>query len=93
MVFLQMKGASILEQAFLETLMDKAWPAAERETLDSGSAGEWVLRASDGVTQRANSVWAKNLPGMLPGAPDMAEAGLAVATGADLGVDAGGLKA
>ncbi|MNE21122.1 hypothetical protein D3C80_1142710 [compost metagenome] len=29
----------------------------------------------------------------VPGAPDMAEAGLAVATGADLDVDAGGLKA
>ncbi|YCH08496.1 GNAT family N-acetyltransferase [Arthrobacter sp. alpha11c] len=62
----------MLEQAFLETLMDKAWPAVEREALDSGSAGEWVLRASAGVTQRANSVWARNLPGMLSGEPDMA---------------------
>src|SRR4029453_7247302 len=67
-----MKGAAMLEQTFLETLMDKAWPAVEREALDSGSAGEWVLRASAGVTQRANSVWARNLPGMLSGAPDMA---------------------
>ncbi|MEV7662246.1 GNAT family N-acetyltransferase [Paenarthrobacter sp. NPDC089316] len=42
----------MLEQAFLEGLMDKAWPALERE-----DSGEWVLRASEGVTQRANSVW------------------------------------
>ncbi|MFC8038346.1 GNAT family N-acetyltransferase [Paenarthrobacter sp. NPDC057355] len=32
--------------------MDKAWPALERE-----ESGQWVLRASEGVTQRANSVW------------------------------------
>lgn len=32
--------------------MDAAWPAPERHDL-----GEWVLRAADGVTQRANSVW------------------------------------
>ena len=42
----------MLEQALLEDLMDKAWPALEREV-----SGEWVLRASEGVTQRANSVW------------------------------------
>jgi len=35
--------------------MDKAWPALECE-----DTGEWVLRASDGVTQRANSVWIRN---------------------------------
>lgn len=48
----------MLEQATLETLMDKAWPACERE-----DTGEWVLRASDGVTQRANSVWPRDLSG------------------------------
>ncbi|BCW36502.1 putative N-acetyltransferase YobR [Arthrobacter sp. StoSoilA2] len=48
----------MLEQAFLETLMDKAWPAVERK-----DTGEWVLRASSGVTQRANSVWPRSLPG------------------------------
>ncbi|MDI2033056.1 GNAT family N-acetyltransferase [Paenarthrobacter nitroguajacolicus] len=42
----------MLEQSLLEDLMDKAWPALERE-----ESGEWVLRASEGVTQRANSVW------------------------------------
>lgn len=36
----------------LEALMDAAWPA-----LDRHDTGEWVLRAADGVTQRANSVW------------------------------------
>lgn len=35
-----------------ETLMDAAWQAPERY-----DTGEWVLRAADGVTQRANSVW------------------------------------
>jgi GNAT superfamily N-acetyltransferase len=35
-----------------ESLMDAAWPAPERDDM-----GEWVLRAADGVTQRANSVW------------------------------------
>ncbi|WP_416429672.1 GNAT family N-acetyltransferase [Paenarthrobacter nicotinovorans] len=42
----------MMEQALLEDLMDKAWPALDRE-----ETGEWVLRASEGVTQRANSVW------------------------------------
>nr|WP_043794624.1 GNAT family N-acetyltransferase [Pseudarthrobacter chlorophenolicus] len=32
--------------------MDAAWPAPERQGL-----GPWVLRAAEGVTQRANSVW------------------------------------
>jgi len=36
----------------LEALMDAAWPAPDRH-----DTGEWVLRAADGVTQRANSVW------------------------------------
>ncbi|MFB9712541.1 GNAT family N-acetyltransferase [Arthrobacter methylotrophus] len=38
--------------ALLEELMDRAWPAPDRE-----DAGGWVLRAAGGVTQRANSVW------------------------------------
>ena len=38
-----------------EALMDSAWPAPERHDL-----GEWVLRAADGVTQRANSVWPRD---------------------------------
>ncbi|WP_427131339.1 GNAT family N-acetyltransferase [Pseudarthrobacter sp. S9] len=42
--------------ADIETLMDAAWPAAERE--ESG----WVLRAASGVTQRANSVWVRSEP-------------------------------
>ncbi|TVU66508.1 GNAT family N-acetyltransferase [Paenarthrobacter nitroguajacolicus] len=48
----------MVEQATIESLMDKAWPALERE-----AAGEWVLRASDGVTQRANSVWPRSIQG------------------------------
>lgn len=57
----------MLEQAFLETLMDKAWPAVERE-----DTGEWVLRASEGVTQRANSVWPRNLSDAAEGIPELA---------------------
>jgi ribosomal protein S18 acetylase RimI-like enzyme len=38
--------------------MDAAWPAPDRE--DSGG---WVLRAAAGVTQRANSVWAREPEG------------------------------
>ncbi|MET3369553.1 UNVERIFIED_CONTAM: GNAT superfamily N-acetyltransferase [Jeotgalibacillus campisalis] len=61
----------MMEQALLESLMDKAWPALERENLDLGHAGEWVLRASGGVTQRANSVWPRNSGGPhgTPGIP------------------------
>ena len=44
----------------LETLMDAAWPAVERE-----ESGGWVLRAASGVTQRANSVWPRD-PGEDP---------------------------
>ena len=36
----------------LERVMDAAWPAPDRE-----ETGGWVLRAADGVTQRANSIW------------------------------------
>jgi len=42
----------------IETLMDAAWPAPDREE----SAG-WVLRAAAGVTQRANSVWPREPDG------------------------------
>lgn len=49
--------ASLLAIPGLEGLMDAAWPAAERE-----ESGGWVLRAASGVTQRANSVWAR-VPG------------------------------
>ncbi len=45
----------------LEALMDAAWPAAERE-----ESGGWVLRAASGVTQRANSVWPRDLGGEDP---------------------------
>ncbi|MBP2265598.1 ribosomal protein S18 acetylase RimI-like enzyme [Pseudarthrobacter sp. PvP004] len=66
----------MLDQAFLESLMDRAWPALEREDLDledldPGNTGGWVLRASEGVTQRANSVWPRNLDGGSMGNPDM----------------------
>ncbi|MFJ4025859.1 GNAT family N-acetyltransferase [Paenarthrobacter sp. NPDC089989] len=50
-----------LEQDSIEQLMDAAWPACERE-----DAGPWVLRASDGVTQRANSVWPRHLDAGAP---------------------------
>ena len=40
------------EPAILESAMDAAWPALERQ-----DAGGWVLRAAAGVTQRANSIW------------------------------------
>ena len=41
----------------LEHVMDAAWPA-----LDRGETGSWVLRAADGVTQRANSIWPRTEP-------------------------------
>jgi GNAT superfamily N-acetyltransferase len=44
--------AYLISLPTLEMLMDVAWPAPERH-----DTGEWVLRAADGVTQRANSVW------------------------------------
>ncbi|HKU36132.1 MAG TPA: GNAT family N-acetyltransferase [Paenarthrobacter sp.] len=46
----------MLDQSSIETLMDKAWPSLDRE-----ESGAWVLRASEGVTQRANSVWPRGL--------------------------------
>ncbi|WP_284982494.1 GNAT family N-acetyltransferase [Arthrobacter sp. efr-133-TYG-118] len=36
----------------IEELMDRAWPAPDREDTEG-----WVMRAAGGVTQRANSVW------------------------------------
>ena len=39
-----------------EPLLDAAWPSLERH-----DTGEWVLRAAAGVTQRANSVWPRNM--------------------------------
>ena len=44
----------------IETLARHAWPAAEQELL----AG-WLLRSTDGVTRRANSVWPNALDGAL----------------------------
>ncbi|MBB6402939.1 N-acetyltransferase [Arthrobacter sp. AZCC_0090] len=44
--------AQEMSLGLIEELMDRAWPAQDRE--DSGG---WVMRASGGVTQRANSVW------------------------------------
>lgn len=41
----------------LEHVMDAAWPAPDR-----GETGSWVLRAADGVTQRANSIWPRTEP-------------------------------
>ncbi|WP_090821685.1 GNAT family N-acetyltransferase [Arthrobacter sp. yr096] len=55
----------MVDQAAIERLMDKAWPAIERE-----DAGGWVLRASEGVTQRANSVWPRQTSGEAGLAPD-----------------------
>ena len=41
----------------LERVMDAAWLAPDRE-----DAGGWVLRAAEGVTQRANSIWPRPTP-------------------------------
>lgn len=40
----------------IEDLMDRAWPSPDRE-----DTGAWVMRAAGGVTQRANSVWPREL--------------------------------
>lgn len=47
-----LKAGEPIDQESLEELMDAAWPA-----LEHAEAGPWILRASEGVTQRANSVW------------------------------------
>jgi ribosomal protein S18 acetylase RimI-like enzyme len=44
--------AQEMSLASIEELMDRAWPAPDRE-----NTGAWVMRAAGGVTQRANSVW------------------------------------
>jgi ribosomal protein S18 acetylase RimI-like enzyme len=43
---------SLLDPALIERLADSAWPAAEQVPL-----GPWKLRATFGVTRRANSVY------------------------------------
>ncbi len=58
-----------LSAADLQRVMVGAWPAAESEHL-----GGWVLRASGGFTQRANSVMTAGDPGLpLAGAVDAVE--------------------
>ena len=58
----------------LQRVMVGAWPAMETERL-----GDWVLRASRGFTQRANSVVTAGSPGMpVPAALDAVEAWYAV---------------
>ncbi|MER1995813.1 MAG: GNAT family N-acetyltransferase [Arthrobacter sp.] len=42
----------------LEPAMDAAWPAPDRH-----ETGGWIFRAAGGVTQRANSIWPKDLHG------------------------------
>jgi ribosomal protein S18 acetylase RimI-like enzyme len=58
------------EIARLELVADEAWPAPVREHL-----GEWILRAADGFTNRANSVLPIGDPGRpLDAAVDAGEA-------------------
>jgi len=58
------------EIAHLERVADEAWPAPVRERL-----GDWVLRAADGFTNRANSVLPIGDPGRpLEAAVDACEA-------------------
>ena len=58
------------EIAHLEFVADEAWPAPVRERL-----GDWVLRAADGFTNRANSVLPIGDPGRpLDAAVDACEA-------------------
>src|SRR5438034_9249906 len=45
-------GMSLLDPVSIERLADAAWPAAEQVPL-----GPWKLRATHGVTRRANSVY------------------------------------
>lgn len=45
----------------IETLARHAWPAREQEALDG-----WLLRFTDGVTRRANSVWPNDMDGAVP---------------------------
>jgi GNAT superfamily N-acetyltransferase len=56
------------DAASLDRLADQGWPALEREQLDG-----WTLRASSGVTNRANSVLTSGPVGDLDAAVDAAE--------------------
>lgn len=49
--------AQEMSLGLIEELMDRAWPAPDRE-----DTGGWVMRAAEGVTQRANSVWTREQP-------------------------------
>src|SRR6185312_7162556 len=46
------RGSPVIDAALIEHLADAAWPAAEQVPL-----GPWKLRATHGVTRRANSVF------------------------------------
>ena len=46
------QGSQIVDPVLIERLADAAWPAAEQVAL-----GPWKLRATYGVTRRANSVY------------------------------------
>lgn len=48
-----------IETAALESAMNAAWPALEQDYADG-----WVLRAAEGVTQRANSIWPRDTSGL-----------------------------
>ncbi|MFH5877504.1 GNAT family N-acetyltransferase [Arthrobacter sp. NA-172] len=50
--------AQEVDLALMEELMDRDWPAPDRE-----DTGGWVMRAAGGVTQRANSVWPREQAG------------------------------
>lgn len=56
------------DAASLDRLADHGWPTLEREELDG-----WTLRASSGVTNRANSVLTSGRVGDLDAAVDAAE--------------------
>lgn len=51
-----------------EALIDQAWPALERETVDG-----WTFRSAGGVTKRANSVMVIGEPADLDGVIEAAE--------------------
>jgi ribosomal protein S18 acetylase RimI-like enzyme len=53
----QHQPSDLLAAADYAALADAGWPAPEREIIGSVCPG-WIARAADGVTQRANSVYA-----------------------------------
>jgi ribosomal protein S18 acetylase RimI-like enzyme len=53
----QHQPSDLLAAADYAALADAGWPAPERENIGSGRPG-WIARAANGVTQRANSVYA-----------------------------------